>query len=219
MRTFIAALAGLMGFTSLAFAQGLSPAPGTVPAGEAEAKAGIVECDRLVSYLEETPNVAGVTLAQARTWRESLDAASCHDNLRRLTGEGVQSEASGAPEPAETGSLPAPTRSVTVADLRDLPVYDDRNEKIGAVNSVRMGLDGRAYIVVDHGGFLGLGDKQVLLPADRFRYSGDRLIAAGLSNDAFRALPEFERSQAYKHMLDDETTQIPISGEANNSHS
>jgi hypothetical protein len=212
MRTFLVALAGLAGFASVAAAQA-PPAPSdSVPAGEAAAKAGIVECDRLVSFLEQTP-AAGVTLAEARAWRESFDAVACHDHLRRLTGEGVPSEASGAPakaDPAATGALSAPSQSVTVADLKSLPVYDDRNEKVGEVDSVRMGVDGRTYIVIDHGGFLGLGEKQALLPVDRFAFQGDRLIVAGLSGNSVRALPDFEHSLAYKHMLDDETAQIPL---------
>jgi hypothetical protein len=126
MRIVPAALAGATLLASAAIAQQQPQVtPTIVPEGQAIAKAGIAECGRLVSYLEQTPSARQtVALEQAIRWRQGLDSHACHDAIRRLTGEGTaaqQSEpgieaSSMSPatlppgEPGQTGAVPSPQK-------------------------------------------------------------------------------------------------------------
>jgi hypothetical protein len=328
MRSALLGLLGLASFATLAAAQGQPQVtPDTVPAGQANAKAGIAECDRLVSYLETSGRSdSGVTVAQAQAWRERLDAASCQTSLQRLTGEGTQAqggpaaptgqaqqpgtqptvtvrqrqpevivripppvitveqpqpeiivrmadpevavalpqpnvqvqsaqptvrvERTGEPrivyrpvdgqpqvrfegaaagvagaaaaqsaqaqigaltrEPGATSALPAATQAITVDDLEDMPVYNGAGEKVGEIDEVLRGADGKAYLLVSHGGFLGLGEKKIALPADSFGYRGDRVVADGLSDEQIKALPEFKESRNFTEMRDTETAELKV---------
>jgi hypothetical protein len=340
MRTLLAALTGLTSLATLAAAQPLQTTPDTVPAGQANAKAGIAECDRLVAYLEEVPGAReSVSLEQARAWRRSLDAGACQSSFHRLTGEaapgraaaggavtaaeatagqvvvqqpqptvtvrqkqpevivripppvitvqqpqpeiivrvpepdvnvamprpdvevktpqaqvqvvppaapegpaqgqsGVRIERTGEPkiiyqpaegpplvryegaaaapaggaraaaEPAQTSALPTEIRAVAVDDLEEMPVFNGRGEKLGEIDEVLRGADGAAYLLISHGGFLGLGEKKVALPSDQFVFRGDRLTAESLTDEQIKALPEFKESRNFTRMKGEEAAQL-----------
>ncbi len=100
-----AALAALLGSTALlglagqilpVAAQG-QPAvtQDVVPAGQAQAKAAIAACDRLINYIEESRPTGAASVDQARTWLQASDATSCQRELDRLA------------EANQTGSAPA----------------------------------------------------------------------------------------------------------------
>jgi hypothetical protein len=72
-----------------------------------------------------------------------------------------------------------------------MAVYNAAGEQIGDVEKVILGRDNRQYIVIGHGGFLGLGEKQIVLGLDNVRVAGDRLVTRNLSDDQIRAIPEW----------------------------
>jgi sporulation protein YlmC with PRC-barrel domain len=234
MRTLLVVL-GATALASTALAQQQPQVtPSVIPQGQAAAKAGIAECDRLVDYLEETPEARKtVPVDQASKWRESLDANSCHSALQRLTGEGSaaqqaepginatsQSPATlgavtppaqpGGAEPAQTGALPGQRQAVKVNDLEDKAVVNGRGEKIGEVDEVRMGADNKVYLIVEHGGFLGLGEKKAALPADQVVMRGDQLVADTLTDEQIKAFPEFKESANFKELAEDQTAEIRV---------
>lgn len=53
-------------------------------------------------------------------------------------------------------------------------VYGPDQKKVGDINEVLMGQDGKAaYVVVGVGGFLGIGEKNVAIPYDKVTFSQD----------------------------------------------
>jgi sporulation protein YlmC with PRC-barrel domain len=65
------------------------------------------------------------------------------------------------PAPGAAGSVPM---SHLASDLTDLDVYGANNEKIGEIDDLVVNSDGTvAAAVVEVGGFLGLGEKDVLV--------------------------------------------------------
>lgn len=235
MRILLAALLGATALASTALAQQQPQVtPSVIPQGQAAAKAGIAECDRLVAYLEETPEARrSVPLEQASGWRESLDSGSCQAALRRFTGEGSAAQQAepginataaspstlgtvtapaqpGGTEPAQTGALPSPMQAIKVNDLEDKAVVNGRGETIGKVDEVRMGADNKVYLIVEHGGFLGLGEKKAALPADQVVMRGDRLVAETLTEEQIKAFPEFKESANFKEMAEDQTAEIRV---------
>jgi len=113
-----------------------------------------------------------------------------------------------APEPAQTGALSSAHQAMPVSKLEDMSVYNGRGEKLGDVEKVLMGADSRSYVLLSHGGFLGLGSKQVAISSDQLVLRGDRLIAETLTDDQVRAFPEFKESANFKEMDDDQTASF-----------
>jgi hypothetical protein len=87
-------------------------------------------------------------------------------------------------------------------------VYNGRGEKLGEVEKMLMGADNKPYFLVSHGGFLGLGSKQVAISSDQIALRGDRLVADALTDEQVRGFPEFKESANFKEMEDDQTTSV-----------
>jgi sporulation protein YlmC with PRC-barrel domain len=59
----------------------------------------------------------------------------------------------------------APTNAVSITKMYKQAVYDNGNNRIGEIDDVLMTNDGRvAALVIGVGGFLGIGEKHVILP-------------------------------------------------------
>jgi sporulation protein YlmC with PRC-barrel domain len=104
-----------------------------------------------------------------------------------------------AQDPTTTASIGAgagQTRALAAQDLMGREVYNLRGEQLGDVERILLGQGNRAYVVIGHGGFLSLGEKQILLPLEQIRMQGDRLVMPGLSDDQIRAMPEFQMNSA-----------------------
>jgi sporulation protein YlmC with PRC-barrel domain len=79
-------------------------------------------------------------------------------------------------------------------------VYSNNNENVGDINDIIIGKDGRVQgVVIGVGGFLGLGEKDVLIPLDRVQFSRDnnnnqRMVIADSKQDLENA-PAFDRTR------------------------
>jgi rRNA processing protein Gar1 len=71
-------------------------------------------------------------------------------------------------------------------------VVNDTNETVGKVDDVILGDDRMPYVVLSVGGFLGVGNKLVVLPYDAIRKTDDKLAMPGATKDALKSLPEFK---------------------------
>ena len=66
--------------------------------------------------------------------------------------------------------------------LVPLKVIRDRADQIGKA----------PFVVLSVGGFLGVGDRLVVLPYDQLRTAGGKVVLPGATKDALKALPEFK---------------------------
>lgn len=72
-------------------------------------------------------------------------------------------------------------------------VVNDANDTVGKIDDVIIGQDGKApFVVLSVGGFLGMGDRLVVLPYDQLRTTGGKVVLPGATKDALKALPEFK---------------------------
>ena len=72
-------------------------------------------------------------------------------------------------------------------------VYGAGDEKIGAVKDVVVGPDSKVNaVLVDIGGFLGIGAKTVSLPLTQLKAEGDRVMASNLTKEQAKAIPEYK---------------------------
>src|SRR3546814_18686276 len=79
--------------------------------------------------------------------------------------------------------------------LEGKDLYGADNQKVGEIDKVLMGPDNKANsVLVDIGGFLGIGAETVAIPVAQLRADGDRVVAQNLTKDQARAMPEHKES-------------------------
>jgi hypothetical protein len=97
---------------------------------------------------------------------------------------------------------------VTALELRDVatlgwsvkrqvlaqPVFNDKGERIGAVDDVLFAPDmARSYAIIGVGGFLGVGKRDIVIRLNQLARQVDGTFAlAGATKDALKALPVFD---------------------------
>ena len=114
-------------------------------------------------------------LALRRSWRD-------RDIEERPTLP-VRDDTRAAPSPAPREAM-TPTRrggsAFAVSDMTGRTVYGANGEEIGSVERV-MRLGRQTYVVVEHGGFLGLGDTDIPVPVGELRVRDGELVATNLT--------------------------------------
>ena len=87
---------------------------------------------------------------------------------------------------------------IQAGDLSGADVVTVRGEEVGEIEQITSSGD-RLYAVIEHGGFLGIGEDQVAIPLDRIAMRGDQLILLGLTEEELEQMPEydFEADQAF----------------------
>ncbi|MET4698664.1 sporulation protein YlmC with PRC-barrel domain [Constrictibacter sp. MBR-5] len=80
----------------------------------------------------------------------------------------------------------------TVDEIEDMNVFGTGGEKIGEVDEVLVDSAGSIVAVaVESGGFLGIGDEEVVVMLDQLTLEGDR-FSTGLTKDQLLALPRWK---------------------------
>lgn len=92
-----------------------------------------------------------------------------------------------SPEPAQeraTATPPQPEGTTfAVSDLRNRTVYGANGEELGSIERVtRVGRE--TYAIVEHGGFLGLGDTDIPVPVSRLAVRDGNIVATDLTKAA-----------------------------------
>ena len=114
---------------------------------------------------------------------------------------------------ATTGSAGLSTNSsaaVTSAAIGK-DVLNEAGDTIGEVEDIVTDQSSNTvYAVVSVGGFLGIGDKNVLVPVDELNVGAENVILMSQSTEEdLKALPAYEDDQpGYRSMKDDETGTI-----------
>jgi hypothetical protein len=72
-------------------------------------------------------------------------------------------------------------------------VFNDQNEKIGAVDDIIIAPDKSVtYAIIGVGGFLGVARHNVAIRVNQLKVDGDKLVLPGATKDALKQAPEFE---------------------------
>ena len=73
------------------------------------------------------------------------------------------------------------------------PVVNDANEKIGEVDDLLVEPSDKVlFAVLSVGGFLGMGERLVVVPFSSLQISGNKVMLPGGTKDTLNALPEFK---------------------------
>lgn len=121
----------------------------------------------------------------------------------------VVNQAQGAPtvHVEQTGAAPAAGSQVasttpqaagsttTASALLHMNVINAHGDTLGDVEHVlTQASDKKSYVVIGHGGFLGLGEKQVALPLDSMFVRDGKLVMRGMSDDQIKAMPSWTQA-------------------------
>ena len=72
-------------------------------------------------------------------------------------------------------------------------VLNEAGDTVGKVDDVIIGEDGKApFVVLAVGGFLGIGDKLVVLPYEQMKTMDRKIVMPGATRDALKDLPSFK---------------------------
>jgi sporulation protein YlmC with PRC-barrel domain len=75
-------------------------------------------------------------------------------------------------------------------------VSNDKHDKVGDVEDLIIASDSSvSYAIIGVGGFLGLGERQVAIPVNRFTHREGRIVLPGATKDALQAMPSFQYAQ------------------------
>lgn len=83
-------------------------------------------------------------------------------------------------------------------DILKKAVVNDKMEKIGTVEDVIIapkpdtGAPAATFAIIGVGGFLGMRQHEVAVPTEQIKLQEGKLMLAGASKDALKALPKFE---------------------------
>ncbi len=84
-------------------------------------------------------------------------------------------------------------QETTVGDLMDMEVRSRDGEKIGQIERV-VSLSGNTYAVLSHGGFFGVGGKEIPLPLSNLSVQDDYLVSDNLTKDEVENLSDQDLS-------------------------
>lgn len=72
-------------------------------------------------------------------------------------------------------------------------VVNSANETVGKIDDILIRPDDRVlFAVLSVGGFLGIGDKLVVVPYDQLNMQGDKIMLPSATTEALKTLPEFK---------------------------
>ena len=78
--------------------------------------------------------------------------------------------------------------NVTVDRLEDMDIYGPNGDEIGEVEEVVVDAAGKVALTAEVGGFLGIGEREVVLGLEQVRLENDRLVTS-LTKQQLEALP------------------------------
>jgi hypothetical protein len=111
-------------------------------------------------------------------------AAWCQPALAAEQSTPATPDASMTPAPA-----PAASTGTLGADVAGQAVYDQSGQNIGTIKSVATDASGNQQAIVSVGKFLGLGSRDVQIPASALQAKAGGGFTTSLSADQLKALP------------------------------
>jgi sporulation protein YlmC with PRC-barrel domain len=170
----------------------------------------LADCDEEFKGLQETTSSAAISSEVRRDMNQLRSAArtlaryqkgdACEDVIEAI--EDIvekRKEAHARQMERERFANATPVKQmsglVRVDDIKGKDIHDPKGDEIGVVEAVTVDTDKGdiAYVVMSHGGFLGIGEKLVAVPWREFRMtqSGDALVL-DISEQRLDKAPSFD---------------------------
>jgi sporulation protein YlmC with PRC-barrel domain len=99
-----------------------------------------------------------------------------------------------------TTQIPTEFRTMRTSELVGKSVYNTAGERVGEIDEIVVNRNNRATAaVVGIGGFLGVGEKKVVVPFDNMRMQGDRIVAPNLTKDGVSSMQSYQGDNWYRY--------------------
>jgi sporulation protein YlmC with PRC-barrel domain len=193
--TSIAMLGFGLAAAPLAFAQDATQ-PSTPPAATAPAPTTPDAAPDPNETVPEKMAPAGTDMNSGSDMSAPMDSTDATDPAKTDTMDSAADTTAPAMETERVtivgGAQPAGT--VLATDLQGEPVENSAGEDLATLDDFVVDEDGRIVgAVISFGGFLGMGEKQVLLPWEELAIDGtDARVTLAMTAEQIEALPEFE---------------------------
>lgn len=93
---------------------------------------------------------------------------------------------------AEDDAMIVQPFNVSVDKLEDMDIYTANGDDVGEIEEVLVDATGKPVsVAAEVGGFLGIGDKTVVIGLDQLRLEGDRLTTS-MTKEQMEALPAWD---------------------------
>ncbi len=140
-----------------------------------------------------------------QSWSDDMNNASPNNQMRLNTGQQPQPGTSmNFNEPIATGNRNEISSTSMAAgyfafnNLKGRKVKDAQGETLGSIDNVVVGSDGQArYVIISHGGILGIGDTLTPIPwsvvGSQFHQSmdNDNALVVNLTKDQLESAPKY----------------------------
>ncbi len=101
-----------------------------------------------------------------------------------------------------------------------MEVVNEDGEQLGSVSRVVEDTnDGKTYIIIGHGGFLGLGEKEVAFSPENLSLSDEmKLVVRGMTEEEIADMPAFEMDdQRFRDLENEGTVNIQAGAATTNN--
>jgi sporulation protein YlmC with PRC-barrel domain len=128
-------------------------------------------------------------------------AVSACDTVDRMTDSRSGSASASMPSgTVTTTQIPSEMRTMRAEQLVGKSVYNSAGERVGEIDEIVVNRSSRATAaVVGVGGFVGIGEKKVVVPLDSMRVQGDRVIAPNLTKDGVGRMQAYNDEGWYRY--------------------
>lgn len=163
----------------------------------------------IVNKPQGQPNVKFEQMGQTEQ-RQSSQQAGLSAQDRQRARERIGS--ADASTTASTNAAGGKTRAISVKQLDNMDVYNAKGEKLGDVEKLITDTQRKQkYIVIGHGGFLGIGEDKVAFPIDRFWMRGDRLVLRGVTEQDIEQMANYrDQVQNYASVSDNDNVNLHL---------
>jgi sporulation protein YlmC with PRC-barrel domain len=139
-------------------------------------------------------------------WPEERMATDMRQPAGQAPATGAAAPAAGTQPAARpmsafdpAGTTPIDRTTLTADELTGTDVYGTNNEHIGSIGDFVLGTDDTIdAVVIDFGGFLGIGVKQVAVAYENLNFvadaAGNRSLVLPITREQMEAAPEFDRN-------------------------
>jgi len=117
-----------------------------------------------------------------------------------------------APQPGAPATMNQTINQTTTAQWRaskliGVNVYNQQNEKLGEINELILSPNGQiAGAVIGVGGFLGMGERDVMVPLNQLRFANEGSATTGSARDGDR---KWYPDRAVLNATKDQLKQMP----------
>ena len=155
---------------------------------EGEANIQVEQAEAQVQIEEAAdPNIQ-VEQAEAEVQVEQVEADAVE--TAQATDTQVSTDAASVQNAYISAVETTPFIDMDVAQLTNVDVYSENGENIGSINGLVRDAN-NVYALLEVGGFLGIGDAEVVAPLSQMAINGDNVVLP-LTEDQAEALPEYD---------------------------